>query len=59
MCTCLRLRPCLLRGILLGAHLMTLDLHRLFQCVVQTAPPQTLKMFFFVCLIWIVWQCAT
>ena len=48
MCTSLRLRPRFLRGKFLGAHLITFDLHCLCQCVVQTTPPQTVKMFCFV-----------
>ena len=55
MYTSLRLRPRFLRGKFLRAHLITFDLHRLFQCVMQRAPPLTLKMLYFMSYMDCVW----
>ena len=48
MYTSLWLRPRFLRGKFLGVHLIAFDLHLLCQCVMQTAPLQTLKILFIV-----------
>lgn len=47
MCSSLMLRPHTLHGKILVAHLISFDLHHLCHCAIQTAPPQTLKMLFF------------
>jgi hypothetical protein len=47
MCSSLMLKPRSLHEKILGAHLISFDLHHLCQCAMQKAPPQTLKMLFF------------